>query len=115
MLNGSEPIRIAVFGAGVMGSHHVRLVAENPGFELVAVVDPDLNRASTVAAESGARALTSVRSEVPIDAAIVAVPTPNHAETAQPLLAACVHVLLEKPIAVTPDQGRCLRDTADQG
>src|SRR5690606_4560503 len=41
-------LRAAVIGAGSMGANHVRVFAELPGVELVAVCDPDMDRARTV-------------------------------------------------------------------
>ena len=43
-----DPLRVIVFGAGVMGAHHVRVLRRDPDVELVAVVDPDGDRAARV-------------------------------------------------------------------
>jgi len=51
---------VAVVGAGRMGRHHTRTWASLPEAELLAVVDPDAERAATVAEEYGGQALSSI-------------------------------------------------------
>jgi predicted dehydrogenase len=95
-----KKIRLAVVGVGEFGRNHVRVVRQSSRAELVAVADTDLARASEAAAANGCAAFTDVRQLAgKIDAAIVAVPTSAHAEVGCALLAAGVHVLVEKPIA----------------
>lgn len=106
-----DPLRVIVFGAGVMGAHHVRVLRRDPDVELVAVVDPDGDRADALADGTGALGMTSWNGEH-VDAAIVATPTPTHFDTALPLLKAGIHTLIEKPIAETPDKGRQLDESA---
>jgi predicted dehydrogenase len=102
-------IRCAVFGAGHFGRYHAQKYAALPGVELVAVVDPDPERARALAAEVGTRAATSI-DEVAgaIEAASVAVPTHAHHDVATRLLEAGIHVLIEKPIAETIEQADAL-------
>ncbi len=96
----TEPIRIAVVGAGQFGSNHVRVAASQPGARLVAVVDQDLDRARKAAAPHGGKAFSDCRELAgQIDAAIVAVPTARHAAVACELLSAGIDVLIEKPMA----------------
>ena len=51
-----RPLRVGVFGSGAMGRHHVRLLSQLPGAELVGVYDPRAEAAESVAREHGARA-----------------------------------------------------------
>ncbi|MBM3478170.1 MAG: Gfo/Idh/MocA family oxidoreductase [Alphaproteobacteria bacterium] len=102
-------IRCAVFGAGHFGRYHAQKYAALPGAELVAVVDPDADRARALAAEVGTRAATSIDEvEGSIEAASVAVPTHSHHDVATRLLEAGIHVLIEKPIAETIEQADAL-------
>ena len=99
--------KIAVIGVGVMGSNHARIYQSLPEAELVAVVDSDLTRARTVAEKHSVPYYDSVQallSKNRIDAASVAVPTSLHAIVAEELLSAGVHVLVEKPLAMTVDE-----------
>ena len=93
-------VRIAVVGVGAFGKNHARNLEAIPGAELVAVVDPDRERALDIAAEYGTRALTDYHELIgQVDAAVVAAPTAVHAEIGCALLEAGVDVLVEKPLA----------------
>ena len=98
----TEPVRIAVVGAGIMGANHARVAHQLPSTELIAVVDPDQAKVEAIARTNGALALSSV-DQLPdtVEAAVVAVPTAFHVETALALLARGIHVLVEKPLAPT--------------
>ncbi|MEZ5289242.1 MAG: Gfo/Idh/MocA family oxidoreductase [Vicinamibacterales bacterium] len=95
----SGRLRVAVVGVGHLGRHHARVLAGLPGVELVAVVDADPARAAEIAAAHQTEALTDAGALVGrVDAVSVAVPTESHAAVALPLIAAGVHVLVEKPL-----------------
>jgi predicted dehydrogenase len=98
----SEPLRVAVVGAGYLGRIHAKIYSEMPSVELIAVVDSDLARAGAVAAEFGGQALGTLE-ELPgdLDAVSVVVPTTAHADVAVPLLERGVPCLVEKPLADT--------------
>ncbi|HVZ13359.1 MAG TPA: Gfo/Idh/MocA family oxidoreductase [Bauldia sp.] len=98
----ADSIRTAVVGAGAFGRNHVRHYAANPAAALVAVVDADLARAEALAAGHGARAFRDHRDLIGrIDAASVAAPATLHHAIARDLIAAGIHVLIEKPLATT--------------
>lgn len=101
----TTPLRMGIVGVGHLGRHHARIAATLPGVRLAAVADHDLARAQAAAEGTGASAVADVMDLVGIvDAAVVAVPTSSHLAVARPLLAAGVHVLVEKPIAATLDE-----------
>ena len=110
-------MRVAVIGVGSMGVHHARIYSELPDVKLVAVADTDPQRAKAVAARYGARPYTDYRrmleKERP-DAVSVAVPTALHESVGLDALEAGAHVLIEKPIAATPEGARRLIDRARQ-
>lgn len=82
---------------------------------LTAVYDADPARAAAVAAEFGARAVTSLEALAEAcDVASVAVPTVAHREVGCRLMEAGVHVLMEKPIAPTVDDAQVLVETAQR-
>lgn len=98
----SGPVRLAVVGAGIMGANHARVARHLPGVELVAVVDPDIERARAACGATSSRAVATVGEIVDdIDGAVIAVPTQFHTEAAIQLVEHGVHVLVEKPIAPT--------------
>jgi len=106
-------VRMAVIGAGSFGRHHVRLLSQMPGVDLVGIFDIDPERAAAVAHEFGCPVfpiLDAVAGQ--IDAAIVATPTSTHAAVAAQLLSAGADVLIEKPIAQTSAEGLRLAELA---
>lgn len=96
-------LRVGVIGVGHLGQHHARLYAALPGSRLVGLVDTDAERAKLVAGRHGA----SVMADLPallkqVEAVSVAATTSAHYGVVKACLEAGVHVLVEKPIAVTP-------------
>ncbi len=109
----TRPLRAAVVGVGHMGRHHARIYSELDGYELVAVVDKDLDRARTITDKHGGTAFANIADlTTDIDAATVAVPTVYHAEVAIPLMERGVHVLVEKPLAPDAATARQLLDAS---
>ncbi|THE62990.1 gfo/Idh/MocA family oxidoreductase [Salinadaptatus halalkaliphilus] len=108
----SRPIRAGVVGVGAMGENHARVYSELQSVELTGVTDHDGEVARRVAHEYGATALEFERLLERCDVVSVAVPTPAHYETVTTCLEADVHVLVEKPIAETVEQGRRLAELA---
>lgn len=96
-------IRLAIIGAGLMGSDHARIFAEEiPGATVTVVCDASEARASALAATVGAVAITDAEaaiSRADVDAVVVASPDFTHA----PLSLACIAlkkpVLCEKPLS----------------
>ncbi|MEO0017434.1 MAG: hypothetical protein RLZZ522_717 [Verrucomicrobiota bacterium] len=110
-----QKIRAGVAGAGAMGRNHARVYALLENAELAAVYDANAARAAAVAAEFGARAVTSLEALAEAcEVASVAVPTVAHREVGCRLMEAGVHVLMEKPIAPTVDDARALVETAQR-
>jgi UDP-N-acetylglucosamine 3-dehydrogenase len=108
-------IKAAVIGVGAMGQHHARVYAELPGVELVGVSDVDRATAERVARLRNTRAYTGYRDMLAAcrpDLVSVAVPTQAHYAPAAEALAAGCHVLVEKPIAATLEEGQALIDQA---
>lgn len=95
-------LRTGVIGVGHLGQHHARLYAALPGSQLVGVVDADPERARAVAGRHSVSALPDVSALLrEVEAVSVAVPTSGHHAVVKACLEAGVHVLVEKPIAVT--------------
>ena len=103
----SQPLRVAVIGAGAFGRNHLRvfhqLQQEGQPVELVAVVDRDPVAVAEASAKFGVPGFETIEACLaaagPLDAASVCVPTVHHASAAAPLLAAGVDLLIEKPLA----------------
>ena len=96
----SNPLPVAVIGAGHMGRHHIRKFAEMDGVNLVAVIDRDVERAKQYAEPIGARFAADLTTDVgDITAVSIAVPTVHHLAVSRPLIERGIHVLIEKPLA----------------
>jgi predicted dehydrogenase len=105
--DAEHPLRIGVVGVGVMGSNHARVFAGLPGVKLVGIADPDHKQAEFVANTLGCTAVADVEEllALGIDAVTIAAPTHLHHPIALTCIARGVHVLVEKPIASTVEQG----------
>jgi predicted dehydrogenase len=106
--DSEKPLRVGVIGVGVMGSNHARVFTGLPGATLVAVADPDRKQAEFVARTLGCGAVASVEEllGLNVDAVTIAAPTHLHHDIALTCIARGVHVLVEKPIASTVEEGR---------
>ena len=104
---GSQPLRVAVVGAGAFGRNHLRVYREleqaGEAVELAGVVDSDSAVAAEAAAKFGVPGFATVEACLAavgrLDAASICVPTAHHASAAAPLLVAGVDLLIEKPLA----------------
>ncbi|MFT5123093.1 MAG: putative dehydrogenase [Verrucomicrobiales bacterium] len=105
----AQPVRVGVIGVGVLGRHHTRLYANSADAELVGVYDVSPESAAKVAAEYGCAAFNEIDALVgQVDAVSVAVPTDLHFDVVSRLLEQDKHVLVEKPLTATVEQGRAL-------
>jgi len=107
---GGQPLKIGVVGVGVMGSNHARVLSEMAGVELVGVVDPDRKQRGFVARTVGCAEFADLQTLIGsgVDAVSIAAPTHLHHEIALACIARGLHVLVEKPIAPTVEEGRAI-------
>ena len=109
----SALMRTAVIGVGYLGRFHAQKYATLANSELVAVVDPVAAAAGAVATELGVAAHTDYRDLLGrVDAVSVVTPTPTHHVIAKAFLEAGAHVLVEKPMTVTVEEGTDLIEVA---
>ena len=109
----SNPLRIGVVGAGLMGEQHAGNVFRRGNVAtLAAVADADADRAAAVAKRyGGARAYTDGYELIAaddIDAVIIASPDFTHAALATACVRAGKPVLCEKPLATTIEDARAV-------
>lgn len=110
-------MRVAVIGVGSMGSNHLRVYSELDDVELVAASDVSQELLDTVSDRFGIATYTDYRElfekEKP-DAVSITVPTTDHEEVATFALQSGAHVLVEKPIAATVEEGQRIIALAKQ-
>jgi UDP-N-acetylglucosamine 3-dehydrogenase len=105
--NPEKPIRVGVVGAGIMGSNHARVLAGLPGVQLMGVADPNPKTRQFVAGILGCPVMedVDVLLDGGVDAVTIAAPTHLHHEIALRCIARGVHVMVEKPISSTVEEG----------
>ena len=107
-------LRIGVVGAGVMGSNHARVLSGMPGIVLVGIADPDAANRARATELIGCSVFESVDAlcDAGVEAVTIAAPTHLHHDIALSCIARGIHVLVEKPIASTVDEGHAIVDAA---
>ncbi len=105
MAENPKNIRVAAIGVGSLGRHHGRNYADfaaDGTVEMIGVCDANAETAAAIAAENNCQSYTDWRDLIgKVDAVSIATPTETHCEIACAFLVAGVHVLVEKPIALT--------------
>src|ERR1700716_3539378 len=100
-------LRVGVIGAGIMGSNHARVLAALPNIELVGIVDPLPAHRARATEFIGCRTFASLQELIAegVQAVTIAAPTHLHHEIALTCIARNLHILVEKPIASTVEEG----------
>jgi len=101
----SDHIRVAVIGAGNMGSSHARAYSKNPGFDLAAIIDHSEERRTRLADELGvtdhfSSLKEALKQSAPDAVAVCTYPDTHHKFVLESLEFG-THVFVEKPIAET--------------
>jgi myo-inositol 2-dehydrogenase/D-chiro-inositol 1-dehydrogenase len=111
------PVRLALVGAGRMGSTHARALGSGlRGVELAALVEPSDEAAARTGIARRYRDVDELVAAGGIDGAIVAAPTRVHATIVGRLLEAGLPVLCEKPCGLSSEETRALaRRAVDAG
>lgn len=107
--------KVAVLGAGHLGTFHARHYAQHPDAELALVVDVVEERARRLGEELNVAWSTSASAAFEtVDALSIASPTTTHHELGLAALAARRHLLIEKPIATTDQEANELVAAAER-
>lgn len=99
-----------------MGNHHVRVYRDMDTVELVGIVDQNPATGARIAARFGVPCFTSVETlldQTQPDLVSLAVPTSLHCALAIQLMERGIHVLVEKPIATTIEEGELMIRVAE--
>jgi UDP-N-acetylglucosamine 3-dehydrogenase len=107
----TAPLKTGVIGTGSMGRNHARVYSEMNSVTLTALADTNEAALLPLAERYRAKPYTSYREmlekEKP-DIVSIAVPTRAHFEVASEAIERGVNVLVEKPLAMTLDEGKRL-------
>jgi predicted dehydrogenase len=109
--------KIALVGAGTIGSVHAVALHENPEINFAAVIDVNDTAAQNIAKKYQIPAFKSINDclqEIDFDAFDICVDEDHHVEVALAAVNAKKHVLLEKPIAKTTEEALKIKEAAEK-
>src|SRR5689334_22140353 len=108
------PIRVALIGYGLAGwAFHAPFIATNPALSLDVIVTRDPERRTRAARENPRAEIVASADEVwdrarQLELVVIAAPNRLHAPLALAALRAGLGVVLDKPFAVTANEGRAV-------
>jgi UDP-N-acetylglucosamine 3-dehydrogenase len=104
------PLKIGVIGVGVMGANHARVLSEIADVELAGIVDPDRKQRELVGHTLGCPVFADLDALLAsdVEAVTIAAPTHLHQDISLACIARGLHVMVEKPIAPTVEEGRAI-------
>lgn len=104
--------RVAVIGAGFMGSMHASIFAQAPNCELAAIVDPNTALAERVAQSCGGAKVYGSHEELlageRLDLVSICTPDNLHRVPAEAVAAKGVNLFIEKPVASTVEDAEAI-------
>ena len=104
-----KDIGIAVIGSGRIGSLRAGMASRHPSVHFLALADKDKTKADILAQKTGANLVTNNNfdaiSHEDVDAVIVATPEHDHVEAVLQAIKLGKPVFLEKPLALTLEDG----------
>jgi predicted dehydrogenase len=106
----TQPVRLAVVGAGLIGRRHIQAIARSASATLAAVVEPTGGSFGDCPVFAALDALFAARC---VDGVILATPTPLHLDGALACIARGLPVLVEKPLATTADEAAQIARASD--
>lgn len=104
-----DKVRFGVIGAGGMGAHHASYIDSIEGATLAAICDADRARVDRAAKSADVSKFTDhneLLNSGKVDAVLIATPHYFHCEIARAAFAKGIHVLTEKPLAVSINDAR---------
>jgi scyllo-inositol 2-dehydrogenase (NADP+) len=114
------PLRTGLIGYGLAGAaFHAPLIAAVPGLELTSIVTSNAERAAQARAEHPQAAIVPSADELfalagSLDLVVVAAPNRHHAPLALAAIDAGLHVVVDKPLAASVEDGRRIADAASR-
>ena len=112
-----KPLRMALMGCGDIGKQNAAAISDCAGFELAVVMDTNFSLAEDLGRKYGVRFtddIDRVIGDQNIDAILIAVPHYLHAPLAREVASAGKNVLVEKPLAISLEEGASMIRTAQE-
>ncbi|WP_323718071.1 NAD-dependent epimerase/dehydratase family protein [Paracoccus aminovorans] len=111
----TSDLRVAIIGAGYIASWHADAIKAAPGARLVAVCDPARDAAEALASGYGIAAFTDLDQMIEAgvcDVVHILTPPNLHRDLAVKCLGAGLHVLVEKPVALSVEEVDAMAEAA---
>ncbi len=110
-------VKVGLIGAGKMGVSHLSILGAHPDVEVVGVSDTSKMTLDVFKKYTSFPVFSDYEDmlkESKADAVFVAVPTKLHARMVKKILENGKHVFAEKPLCLTPEEGKELVDIAER-
>ncbi|WP_419172739.1 Gfo/Idh/MocA family protein [Halobacteriovorax sp.] len=109
-------VKVASIGFGHLGQWHAQKAHQLDGCELIAIVEPyEPNQKKAQEKYPETKIVSDIKEVMKeIDAAVIATPTSYHYEIAKSLLENGKHVFCEKPVTVTVEEAKELKELASK-
>jgi predicted dehydrogenase len=103
--------KIALVGLGYIGKIHLKILNENPKWELVGVYDTDKTLCKDLAAQYNIKAFTSLQEALDNSEVLdIATPSNTHFEIAKQAIINGKHVFIEKPVTSNIKEAKQLQN-----
>ena len=119
-MSTEKPLGFAIIGCGMIARFHVRALGDVPGTRVAALVTRDPASAERLIVETGLPAtpiftnLADALKRPDVDVVIVTTPSGAHLEPAVAAATAGKHVVVEKPLEITPERCDRIIDACDR-
>ncbi len=117
MENNEQRLRFGLIGCGRISQVHLECLAKEPSTQLVAVADIDRAAADRAASAFSASAYSDPRKmidECALDAVVLCTPPNTHKPLAELSLGRGLHVLCEKPLALSVEDASAMVEMASK-
>ena len=109
---------VGVIGAGRIGTHRAKLASQHPAVEYLAIADIDADQVNKLGKATAAQVITTdpyeVISDSRVNVVVVSTPEHAHADAVAAAIEAGKSVLVEKPLALTIEDGDRLANLAEE-
>lgn len=113
-----ETLKVGIIGVGAIGRHHLRGLADCPEAEVIAIADVNEVTLEAVADEFGIASTTTdyreLLEEEGLQAVVVCTPPFMHALPTMDAAAKGLHVLCEKPMALSASEARAMVEACEK-
>jgi predicted dehydrogenase len=115
-MNGAQPVRLVVAGAGLIGQEHIKRILAEPAARLAGIVDtaPQAKTQAETLDVPWAPDLATILGLVKPDGVIVSLPNQFHFSAGMTLVERGIPMLMEKPVCATVDEALRLADAAEK-